>query len=221
MVYLLINRHRSYENISYITIGQIFRIYGYKQSVHKPKAYYEVIAILEHMAKNQMVAIRQDINKISYDTCIELTILPNFGCRENYTIINASQLDAITSCDTNISKDNLLLVFLYIRSYIIHRPKYNDGSEMFSEPYTQPEAFYRNMNTMAEDIGMSKNTIIQCLEYLASPTNEKALLRKKEPYNTNPDEAPPMNIPNIYVLNKPNWEWEAEWAYKKLSGITK
>ena len=88
---------------------------------------------------------------------------------------------------------------------------------MFSEPYTQPEAFYRNMNTMAEDIGMSKNTIIQCLEHLtASSDDRQALLCKKEFDSIKNDKAPPLNIPNIYVLNKKGWEQEAEWAYNKI-----
>ena len=220
MVYLLISRHRSYEDISYITIGHIFRIYGYKTSPHKPKAYYEIISVLEYMIEHKMIAIRQDLKKISYDTCIEINILPAFGCRENYTIISASQLDTIISCNTN--KDNLLLAFLYIRSYIIHRPKHSDGTEIFTEPYMHPEAFYRNMNTMAEDIGMSKNTIIQCLEYLTASTGGgQTLLCKKEFEGVKEDKAPPLNIPNIYVLNKKGWEQEADWAYNKIMQKTK
>ena len=38
----MIDRHRSYEDTSYIVISELLNLCGYKQTRHKPKIFFEI-----------------------------------------------------------------------------------------------------------------------------------------------------------------------------------
>ena len=109
------------------------------------------------------------------------------------------------------------MAFLYINSYIGCRPKKDDGSE-FDNAKDNPEAFFRSIKNMSEELAMSKDTINQCINYLTTSTdNNPALLIKREVGSVQPDKSkPPKNVPNIYVLNKDGYKQEIEWALNKM-----
>lgn len=166
-----------------------------------------------------MIEIDHDLDSITYDTGIEIKINPkNFDYPDKFVKITSSQLQNIMMTDSSINKENLLMAFIYINSYIGCRPRNPDGSEIMSTPRDRPEAFYRSLKNMATDLSMSKDTINQCLEYLTATTTVKeALLIKKEVGSIKLDEkSPPQNVPNIYVLNKDNCRQEIEWALQKM-----
>ena len=81
-----------------------------------------------------------------------------------------------------------------------------------------PEAFFKSIKKMSEELSMSKDTINQCIEYLTKSTNKRdALLIKREVGSVQPDKSkPPKNVPNIYVLNKEGYEQEIKWALEKI-----
>ena len=171
------------------------------------------------MINNQMIEIAHDLDSITYDTGIEIKIIPkNFDYPDKFVKITSSQLQNIMMTDSSINKENLLMAFIYINSYIGCRPRSSDGNEIMSNPRDRPEAFYRSLKNMADDLSMSKDTITQCLEYLTTTTAVKeALLIKKEVGSIKLDEkSPPQNVPNIYVLNKNNYRQEIEWALQKM-----
>ena len=124
--------------------------------------------------------------------------------------------------DSSLNRENMLVAFLYINSYIGCRPKQNDGSE-YENAKDNPEAFYRSIKHMAEELSMSKDTINQCIEYLTkSSDNIPALLIKREVGSIQPDKSkPPKNVPNIYVLNKEGYKQEIEWALNKMIDLYK
>ena len=222
ITYILIDRYRSYEDFSWITIRKILEFYGYKTTKRKPKAFHDILDVLEYMINNKMIEVKQDLDSIGYDTGIEIKIIPeNFDATENFSKITSSQLDFIMMGESSINKENILMAFLYINSYIYIRPKKNNNEEIMYNPETRPEAFWRSMQSMAKDLSMSKDTLNQCLSYLTSNVDDKQpLLIKKEVGSIQPDPSqPPQNTPNIYVLNKEGYEQEIEWAIYKMLQI--
>lgn len=195
--------------------------YGYKTTKHKPKAFREILDVLEYMINNKMIEVKQDLDSLSYDTGIEIKIIPeNFDYPDKFGKITSSQYETIMMADTSLSRENILMAFLYINSYIGCRKRNEDGSEL-SNAKDYPEAFWRSIESMAKELSMSKDTITQCINYLISPPdNIPPLLIKKEVGSVQPDKSkPPKNAPNIYVLNKEGYKQEIEWALKKMLEI--
>lgn len=171
------------------------------------------------MINNRMIEIKQDLDSINYDTGIEIKIISkNFDYPDCFTKLTSSQFNAIMMNESGLSRESILMAFLYINSYIGCRPRNEDGSEKLSDPGTKPEAFWRSIECMAKDLSMSKDTITQCMNYLTTSIGSKeALLIKKEVGSIQTDSKnPPKNVPNIYVINKKGYQQEIEWALKKM-----
>ena len=221
ITYILIDKYRSYENFSWITIRKILEFYGYKTTSRKPKAFKEILDVLEYMINNKMIEVKQDLDSISYDTGIEIKIISkNFDCLDKFTKLTSSQFDAIMMADSSLNKESILMAFLYINSYIGCRSKKDDGTE-YDNAKDNPEAFFRSIKHMSEELSMSKDTINQCIDYLTtSSETHKALLVKREVGSVQQDKTkPPQNVPNIYVLNKDGYEQEIKWALCKMLEI--
>ena len=221
LIYILIDKHRSYEDQSYIVISEIFNLCKYKQTKHKPKIFFEIIKCLLFLHESNMINITSDfdIHSIGYNECIQMDIIPeNFDATDKFAKITSSQLDFIMMSESSINKENILMAFLYINSYIFIRPKNKNNEETISNPKSKPEAFFRSMESMAKELAISKDTLNQCIQCLTSSSeNQKPLLIKKEVGSIQPDpKKPPQNVPNIYVLNKEGYEQEIEWAILKM-----
>ena len=163
ITYILIDKYRSYEDYSWITIRKVLDFYGYKTHRNKPKAFKEILDVLEYMINNKMIEIKQDLDSLSYDTGIEIKIISeNFDSTEKFGKLTSSQFDTIMMADSSLNRENILVAFLYINSYIGCRPKQNDGSE-YDNAKNNPEAFYRSIKHMSEELSMSKDTINQCI----------------------------------------------------------
>ena len=222
ITYILIDKYRSYEDYSWITIRKVMEFYGYKTTKHKPKAFHEILDVLEYMVNNKMIEVKQDLDSIGYDTGIEIKIIPeNFDAIDKFSKITSSQLDFIMMNESSINKENILIACLYINSYIYVRQRDENGNESMTNPETKPEAFWRSIESMSKELSMSKDTINQCIQYLTSSIGDKEpLLIKKEVGSVQPDsKKPPQNVPNIYVLNKEGYGQEIEWAISKMLEI--
>lgn len=170
------------------------------------------------MINSRMIEVKQDLDSLAYDTGIEIKIISeNFDYPDKFVKLTSSQLDAIMMADSSLNRENILMAFLYINSYIGCRSKNDDGSE-YDNAKDNPEAFYRSIKSMSEELAMSKDTINQCINYLTTSTeNKSALLIKREVGSVQPDKSkPPKNVPNIYVLNKDGYKQEIEWALNKM-----
>lgn len=221
LIYILIDKHRSYEDQSYIVISEIFNLCKYKQTKHKPKIFFEIIKCLLFLHESNMINITSDfdIHSVGYNECIQMDIIPeNFDATDKFSKITSSQLDFIMMSESSINKENILMAFLYINSYIFIRPKNKNNEETISNPKSKPEAFFRSMESMAKELAISKDTLNQCIQCLTSfSENQKPLLIKREVGSIQPDpKKPPQNVPNIYVLNKEGYEQEIEWAILKM-----
>jgi hypothetical protein len=183
--------------------------YGYKLSWHKPKAYQEILDVLEFMIKASMISIEQDLNSITYDTGIEIKIIPkNFYSEGKWSAVYDDDMDSIIADKSTINKDVLLLSFLYINSYINIRQTNNQ----IENPEKFPEAFYGDLSVMAKMTSMSKQSINQCINELLS----MGLLVKEVVGSVKYKDKPPQNVPNIYVLNKEGYKNEIKWALQKM-----
>ena len=221
LVYILIDKHRSYEDQSYIVISEIFNLCKYKQTKHKPKIFFEIIKCLVFLHESNMINITSDfdIHSVGYNECIQMDIIPeNFDATDKFSKITSSQLDFIMMSESSINRENILVAFLYINSYIFIRPKNKNNEETISNPKSKPEAFFRSMESMAKELAISKDTLNQCIQCLTSSTEDKQpLLIKREVGSIQPNpKKPPQNVPNIYVLNKEGYEQEIEWAILKM-----
>jgi hypothetical protein len=191
--------------------------YGYKTFGNKPKAFVEVLDVLKYMVENKMIEVAQDLDSVSYDTGIEIKIISeNFDCRKRFSRFTSSQFKAIMSANTEINKESLLMVFLYVNSYIGSRLSL-DSSPINGKKNNNPEVFWKSVENMARELSMSKSTISQCLNYLSSSSEgHKALLvKEKMPVNG-------LNIkrfPYIYVLNKDGYQSEIEYALTKIKEV--
>ena len=224
LIYILIDKHRSYEDQSYIVISEIFNLCKYKQTKHKPKIFFEIIKCLLFLHESNMINITSDfdIYNVGYNECIQMDIIPeNFDATDKFSKITSSQLDFIMMSESSINKENILMAFLYINSYIFIRPKNKNNEEIISNPKSKPEAFFRSMESMSKELAISKDTLNQCIQCLTSSTEDKQpLLIKREVGSIQPNpKKPPQNVPNIYVLNKEGYEQEIEWAISKMLEI--
>lgn len=204
LVYILINKYRSYEDYSWLTIQEVFEWYGYKCNRKKPKLYTDIIDTLKYMCNLNMIQINQDLNTLTYETGVKIKIIPeNFDCSKNYTLITSEQLDTIFNAPKPLNIENVLLVFLYINSHI--------GCGETND--INIGAYFKSIQTMSEDLSMSKKTLSQCIDYLTSPnSNSPSLLIKKEMKE---------KLPNIYVLNKPGYEKEITNAIARLKKFSR
>lgn len=224
ITYILIDKYRSYENYSWITIRKVLDFYGYKTHRNKPKAFQEILDVLEYMINNNMIEVQQDLDSIGYDTGIEIKIISeNFDPCKDFSKLTSSQYDFIMMNESSINRENILVAFLYINSYIYIRQRDNNGNELLSKPQDKPEAFFRSIDSMSKELSMSKDTINQCIQYLTSSIGDREpLLIKKEVGSVQPDpKKPPKNVPNIYVLNNERCEQEIKWAIEKMLEIYK
>lgn len=222
--FIMINRNRTYEDKSHITIGQVMDYCGYKKSTHKPKVFFEIIKSILFLVENNYIEASFDPYRIGYDDSIEINIISkNFDVETDFTKFANKDFDKIFKIDSTPTKESLLVCYLYIKSYIIQRKRDKDGNELSDHPCESPEAFYRSIENMAKELSMSKDTINQCIDYLTtSSDNRTALLIKREVGSVKVDKnRPPKNVPNIYVLNKSGYQQEIEWALMKMMEIYK
>ena len=219
-VYCEIDRNRSYEDISFIRIRDIFEKCGYKiNQRNKPKIFYEILKCLIFLRENNYIECDFDIGTISYNDCIRIRIVADtFDTPDSYTKLYGDALDTIIKMDTDTTRESILSVFLYISSYIFIRPKNQNNEEVMHNPEFKPESFWRSIESMTRELSMSKDTISRCLYCLTSPVGDKEpLLIKREVGSIqSTSKRQPQNVPNIYVLNKDGYEREIEWTISKI-----
>ena len=235
VVWILIDRHRSLENKSYITIGEVLDRCEYIRRNPRPKIVKEIIKCLFFLETNNYIELDYlDIYNVPYDRCITLSIIAeNFDCAGNFTKIYNSEFDSLFCTDytmkqkqVNIRHENLLLVYLYIKSYIgcgkTQNNQNNSKNIINDESFNDnPLAFWRTIQSMSSELGMSKKTIDECLDYLTNDSNDHTalLIKHNTGYIPQDQNKPPKQAPNIYVLNQKGYQNEIRWAVKKMLQI--
>lgn len=222
MIYILIDRYRSVEGFSWITIRKIMNLYGYKTIRKNTKVFVEILDVLKYMIDNQMIQVKGNLDSIGCDDVIEIKIIPsNFDCIEKFTKLNANQIDTILESDCGSNKENILLVFLYIASYIGCRKKNDAENKDDHNIKNNPNAFWRTIQRMSQDLAMSKKTIADCLKFLTEKheLHDALLIKHEVGYIPQPGNKPPKNAPNIYVLNQKGYQREIQLAINKMKEL--
>lgn len=211
ITYIFIDRYRTIENHSWVTIGKILSYYNFKPSRNRPKAFYDVVRALKFMVENRMIQVNQDLDALYYDTGIEIDVIPEyFDVQREWSALYTDDFDRIMQGDSDTKKDLLLLSYLYVNSYINTRQ-----ANHITDKSKSPEAFYKNLSSMANDLSMSKGSVSKCLKELVS----KNLLVRETVGSLKQNNNKSRNVPNIYVLNKEGHEQEIQWALQKLKDI--
>lgn len=206
----------SLENYSWLTIKEVLRYYNAKITKHKPKAFTEIVNVLKYMNENKMIETQQDLDSVSYDTGIKIAVKSNyFDLDGKYCMIPFNVFDKIMDSDTTVNKEAALLSYLYIGSYIggdVPQNQTETDEQYLKRLKKYPKAFFRDINNMAKDLSMSKDTLTKCINYL----QKEGLIIKKTVGSIKRDGKPPQNVPNIYVLNQNGYKQEIEWALEKM-----
>lgn len=221
IVWIMIDRNRNYEDVSYISIGNILTMCKYKVlPKRKPKVFYEVIKCLFFLRENNYIECSIDPFSISFKDAIQIKIIKkNFDSEYNFTKLEGKCFDEIMSMNTSVSTEILLTIYLYIKSYIINRkPSDQENNSGNISSQNRPEAFWRSIDSMAKELAMSKDTINQCVYYLShgDEFNEPLLIKHDVGSVLDKKNNIPKNVPNIYVLNQEGYEKEIEWAIQKM-----
>lgn len=224
IIYILIDKKRSVDDKSYLTLEEVFETCGYKQVAKKPKIFYEILKVLIFFEESNLIEIDDSFlknapNNLSYKTLIPITVISdNFDTLGNFTILTTNEFECIMQNNTTSSNITLLLLYLYVKSYIYNRPKDEDGNEAYKHPDEHPEAFWGSIRKMSADLGMSTNTIMNGLNVLCSPFkgNEPLLVKYETGMAPFGEKKEIRKLPNIYVLNNKNAKQEIKWAIPKV-----
>lgn len=135
----------------------------------------------------------------------EIVIEDNF----QYTKLPFSDFDIITSCGYK-QRDNLILVYLYLKSHFFERKQ--DNSETAED---KPIGYAIDYDHIAEDIGLCKSAVFSAVNYLC----DLGLLYKYTTGGYKDKKGKIRNVPNIYTL--PIHKDEVKYLIKKLQDIYK
>ena len=82
------------------------------------------------MINSQMIELTQDLDSLTYDTGIEIRIISeNFDSPYRFTKLTTFQFNTIMMADSSLNKENILMAFLYINSYIGCRSQVDSGND--------------------------------------------------------------------------------------------
>lgn len=220
VVFSLIAASCSNNGRSWLKIRNIHKFLGYSTK-NKTKVFFKVTASIKYMVEHKIIEILDDgfdLDKIGFDYGI--TIKPNpkyFNSKNDFIRVPYRYLEHIEHDDFYSNKENVLLVLLYICSFIVPRCKLTDGSDIEKYKRDCPEAMWRSINTISEDTGLSTTTITKCIEYLTSNNyDHNPILLKKTLKSFDTTMETFKNSPSIYVLNNENAQQELKWAFEKI-----
>lgn len=219
-VYYLISKNRSIQGNSWLKIRNVHKFLGYSTK-NKTKIFFKIIDSIKYMDENKIIEILDDdidLDKINFDYGITIKTNPEFFNNKNdFVKIPYRYLDYIENDDFYSDKENVLLVLLYICSFITPRVKSSNGNDIYENPQDYPEAMWRSINKISEDTGLSTVTITKCIEYLTCGNySHKPILIKKTLLEFDETLSALKNSPSIYVLNNENAKQELKWAFEKI-----
>lgn len=208
ITYLTISRNATLEHKSYITLRQIFDFYNQTPRSTKPKLFYDVLNSLASMAEDKMISFSLDLNGISYDTYIPISINKHKFYSKQYKMVFLHHLDYIQSLPNSYKKDNLIKIYLYLVGSIFSRgTKFNNPTSSPDYIY-KPEACWCSIGTISKTVNLTNKTIIKCLDVLAAE-DANAPFRRYTHDNS-------RSMPFVYALNASGYENELAGGYKKL-----
>lgn len=211
MTIIYLDRKRSIEDNVGFSLYDLVIQSGYQINRTKTGAILPFRQQIQFLVDNNMIQFNTPISNFKGNNFASIKILDDFDSVEDYTIITADEIDTLLQSKTKIEKANLFAIYLYMKSYIFQR-NLTDIGEEFADAPSKPSAFFKSIDSIMQDTGISKETINRCIkEYI-----HLRLFKCKQTgsYKTSNDKE--KNAPNIYVLDNDKAEQEIEWAVEKL-----
>lgn len=227
-VYYLIDKHRNtLSDTSYLIISEIFELHRVSMRKNKTPFFYEIVKCIMFLSQSNMIEITSefDVDKISYNTPIIINVLNNnFDPTNSFTMLTYGEFDSIMSIKSKVNKENLLVVFLYLKSFIFsdEAKKKSKQNEEIKQDYFKnmksSKSFFTSIENAQMVLGISKHTINSCLNALTSFDGSTSPLLIKHDVGSiiDPKTQKPKNIPNIYVLNKAGYQHEINLTLENL-----
>lgn len=164
-IYSYCTLHSGISNSCYTSCSTIISWCGMKMDRHPGSTNDKFSETLKLMQDSGYISnFSQDTFKNAY-TIIEMMInREKFFPTSKFAVITQEEIDLIRNAKFSSRKINapiLLLVLSYVRSNIIKRTEENTVE-------TQPECFYRYINTIEQELGISSTFILLALNELKS-----------------------------------------------------
>lgn len=230
IIYALINSNRTIFGHSYLTVSKVMECYGVDKKTVLPKIgrkfFQEVVDVVSYLETEGYIKLLDPLpekrSPSLYDYCIQCRLLPKFlKHEEEFTKVSLNQIKIIWSAKKPYNRETIFTVFLYMLYYINFRFSRNN-TESYAVRVKMPNAFFRSIENFASDLNNSKDTILQCIEFLTSSEGHKPLLIKDVVNNRIKGEHVRIGgTPNIYVLNETGYEQEIQYTRNYLSNALK
>lgn len=211
VVYYLLNNNRNIRNQSFMSIKEIMDIYSAECTPRKPKIFNNIVKSINKMEELNLIHPLNTPSVLRYESFLKYQICDTFDSSCDFTIFTEKELLNIMNIDSAITKDILLRVYLYIKANIIKRLSYQEKTP------ENPEAFFKNIKTSAEEIGIHYNTFYSAIEELCK--GENPLLIKSNVIHRSGKNTPACS-PRAIVINKIGWKEELNNAVSALRNIS-
>lgn len=210
IAYHLLSNNRNAKNQSFISIKEIMDIYSAKCTPRKPKIFKDIVTSISKMEELGLVCSLNTPSVLRYESFLKYQLCGSFDPFDDYTVLTEKELLNIMNIDSATTKDILLLVFLYIKANLTKRlPDQEKSPE-------NPEAFFKNIKTSAEEIGIHYNTFYSAIEELCKGDNP-LLIKSKVIHRSSKNNN--VCSPRAIVINKPGWEEDLNNAVLALRNI--
>ena len=190
-VYYLLNKFRGISDNGMITLKYIIENCGYKCRTGSDGVNGVYKNILQTAISQHDIIPDYDIPVNAYSPTEGISYTVNsdsFDVVDNFTKLTDTEFDSIIRNNSSRDKENILGVYLYIKS--------------FYHPYTsvnRPIGFHNSLSSISKALDISERVLIKALSWLV----EQKLLIKYYVGSIETDNVkkPRKNVPNIYIPN--------------------
>lgn len=215
LIYGYLFMHRNMRDEVNFSLEELIKGCGYSVNRHSGKANRLFLDNLQYIIQKNKSG-HFDIKYKNYKKQINLTdrIILYLGeiivDDEKYTKLLFDDFDTIVNSKYK-NKDNLILMYLYLKSHFFERKKIKDNYDNIvgeeGNPKDNPIGYAIDYDRIAYDTGLSKSTVIRLTDTLHS----LKLVYNHTTGGYNDIKGKIRNAPNIYTL----WKYQDEVDYIK------
>lgn len=208
-VFTYLAQHRTLIDTVQMTINHLTVKSGYRPNSHSGKINNQINVVLDNLEEMEYFVLLE--GSYSRDKlCVLHLNTEKFDINTGYCCISLKELESMFSHKSNrnnISFSNLILTLAYIRVNKLRRSEYQQ-----SNPKKKPEFFYRQIKTIAFDIGLSERTTAKCIQSLndLDIIVSKSMPRYKDKYGHWHTDV------TLFVDKFDGWEDEMQWGEEFL-----
>lgn len=223
LIYGYLFMHRDMRDEVNLSLEELIRGCGYSVNRHSGKANKLFLDNLHYIVQQNKsghfnIKYKHHKKQINLTDRIILYLGEIIIDDEKYTKLPFDDFDIIVNSECK-NKDNLILMYLYLKSHFFERKKIKDnyGNIIGEEgnPRDNPVGYAIDYDHIAYDTGLSKSTVIRVTDTLHS----LKLIYNHTTGGYNDIKGKIKNAPNIYTLWK--YQDEIEYVINKLKEVYK